>query len=684
MAEIRVNDLTIPVPSLIQRIRTGIFTPDLLGDYSFPFTVRNTEQISLALGLPADPQSATDFSQPIPAGLYLRANRLYSGHLDVLEADQDDIKLVFVLSSGFFIQDNTSLSLQSCYDPEDTILLDPPYDEIGGYRIRCAHGDARLTVNGNVLLLEKDDYADQVEQLEAIADWLEGLGLGLIVTVLISDEGHSSASYIDYWDTGTVTTAEMVQMPNEGVNRSYIATPKTARRLLMGDYNTPDDANRIAFPMIYNPNLYEGANPIFDGIVNRYDDQGRLDTYNPSYYSFSDALQWQNTLIPFLYLTDVVKAIFAHLNIRVSGEFFDDPLIKKLLVYNNRPIDFLDVRQGAVSQRRTPGNVDAGDDNPEQTNLIYQNVFDFNIRLSRHVPDMPVLDFLKAIKNTFFLKYDFNLLQNAVEIRFVRSIIRSRESLDLTAKVEKLFLIRNGKESGLQFSYPSKDALLSRAQEPVPDPDHTVDTYTELSALDAEIDEFAYVRSLSATFRLEKEREDPATWQLYAFDVQDDPDRPESVDWPIGATPIADAYYEGWKLPSLEVTAYSPDANLFNTDTGIRLTVYYGQQADGQGRSYAFASANAYDATGSLDESQANLFVHSEDMKHYWTNLNNLIIRSKKYRTNVLLTESDRYTLNRTRIIRIANVLYLIDQIELLITDQERTLAKLDLYKLKT
>ncbi|AEL24000.1 hypothetical protein [Cyclobacterium marinum] len=684
MVEILVNNTSIPVPAIIQKIRTGIFTTDFLGEFSYPFTVANTPDIALALNLPADLQSGADFSIPIPADLYVRSNRKYKGYLDILEADDISVKLVFVLTSGFFIQANADLSLPACYPDNDIITLDPAYDTIQGYRITCAHGDARLTINSNVLYLEKDDYEDQVEQLYAIMDWIEALDIGLIVSIVISEEGHRSSSYINYWETDTSTTAELVQMPNEGVNRSYIATVKTGKLFLMDDYNTPDDSNRIAFPMIYNPNLYEGTNSIFDGVVNRYDYAGRLNTYNPSYYNFSEAILWQNTIIPMVYLTDIVKAVFKHLNIQVSGEFFDHPMIKKLIVYNNHPIDYLDVRQGGASIRRSRNNVDSGDLDPDQTMLIYQNVFDFNIKLNNHVPDINVLEFLKAIKNYFFLKYDFNVIQNKVEIRFIRSIIRSRDILDLTGKIAKGFSKVYGKDSGFNFSYATFDPVLEKGQETIPDPDFTVDDYSTLIALDADIGQYAYVRSLSSTFRLEKQREEEVGWELYALDLQNDVEVKQSIDWELSMTPLADAYFEGWKLPAIEMPAYCPEANIFNKETGLRFTCFHGIKQDNDDRSYAFASANKYDPKSVLSEDQYDLKIRSEDLKPFYQDLQNMMSKSHKITRNVLLTEADQYTLTRTRLIRDGNIIYMIDEIEIALTDQEKTVAKMTLYKLKT
>src|SRR5690606_11647071 len=79
--EIRVNGIGIPITSLTRKNSTGIFTPDLVGDYSFPISIPLDESLMVALGLPNDPQTSFDFSHPFPAELWKHGNRIYKGTL---------------------------------------------------------------------------------------------------------------------------------------------------------------------------------------------------------------------------------------------------------------------------------------------------------------------------------------------------------------------------------------------------------------------------------------------------------------------------------------------------------------------------------------------------------------------------------------------------------------------------
>src|SRR5690606_11622186 len=136
---------------------------------------------------------------------------------------------------------------------------------------------------------------------------------------------------------------------------------------------------------------------------------------------------WEHTVIPFVYLTDVVHKVFEKAGIVPSGEFFENEMVKRALLYNNRTLDFIaaySATTGSNSRRGTSQLLNGDPDNPS---FRYRNELDFNIQLANHVPHVSTTDFLKALKNFFGIKYDFNPLQNRVEIRFIRSIIRGRE-----------------------------------------------------------------------------------------------------------------------------------------------------------------------------------------------------------------------------------------------------------------
>jgi hypothetical protein len=680
--ELRVNGVQIPISNLTEKRDTGIFKPDMIGEYSYPLTIPITETVMVALGLPNDPQSAWEYADSIPAELWAHGNRRYPGHLDILDADEKAIKSTFVLDSGFFINQNKALSIRNCYEDDDIIELDEPTFAVGGYELRFNFRDLRLRVNSITRLFLKDEYEDHLSMLEAMAGYLEGMEFNLDVSIQYSEDLTDESSRIITWDTNVVT--DIILEPVTGTSRYSRARRLTNERLIMDAFDTVDESKRIAFPTVYNKELYEGNNQLHDGIVNRYDELGRLYFGNIAYLSYSESFRWENVLVPYLYLTDVVKTIFAYLKIQVSGSFFDDDRVKRMLLYNNRTLDFVQVTINGTPSRRTSNALYAGDSDPTQEAYRYQNVHNFNIKLKNHVPDVSVIDFLKAMKNYFFLKYDFNVLQNRVEIRFIRDVIRDMETLDFTKKAGRVYTLTMGKEKGLAIQYENPDPLLQDGNSGgIPIPDYTVTNFLALDSLDAEIDEIAFVRSLRAYFRLTPDQENPPFWKLAAFQQQDDTES-NKRSWTVGMVPLVDAFVDGKKIPAIEMTAEQPEVNLFNKDTGIRIMAFYGRQSDAANRPYSFASCTRYNAKELATANQYDLDLRSDDMYPFWKDLDRIIDNGKEYETNLLLNDVDLIDLSKTRRIRIANIDYLIDEIEILNTQGEFAIGKVKMWKIKS
>lgn len=712
--EIRVNGAQIPITGLVQRTISGIFSSDMEGDRSYPVTIPMTPELMIALGNPNDPQSKTDFSKPFPADLWSHGNRIYTGYLDILKSDENQIRATFLLDSAFFISQNKAITLPDCYGPEDTVsIANQDKIAIGGYEIRFTFNyDVKITVNTTSRIFIKTAFETHLLMIEAVYDWLISLGIGLEVSMVYSDDLTDELTKVKYWDTSIVTECKLeVFLPNKKIwNAQRYSNPKklTSIRMDMEPWNQVSEENRIAFPSIYNRELYEGNNTMHDGIVNRYDAVGNLFVSNLKYLTFAESFRWEHTLIPLIYLTDAVKAIFKKLKITVSGEeFFADDRVRRMLLYNNRTLDYVSVRVNNTPVRRTPVNIQEGQirettgaEEEYPDNYWYENIHDFQIKLSNHVPEVSVVEFLKAMKNYFGLKYDFNILQNRVEIRFIRSIIRQREVLDFTRKAGRVFILTHSKETGLAFSYENPDPLMSdgviagRNDEAISllDPDtiadHQVTNYLALDSLDAEIKEIAYVRSLRAYFQLTTDQDAPPFWKLYAFVQQDDVtlsgvEGRQSRGWNVGMVPLVDSFIYGRKMPAIECTANNPEVNLDNKECGIRIFAFYGQQQDGANQLYSFASVTRYDAKELESAAQYDLDIRSEDSSPFWKDLESIIDRGMPYETTLILDPTDFVRLSRTPIIRIANIDYLIDKLEVQHSIREQSIAKAELWKIK-
>jgi len=682
--ELRIRGIQIPIKNITSKENTGIFTDELVGDYSYPLTIAISEAVMVALNLPNDPQSSWNFKRSIPAELWKHGNRAYRGHLDILDANEKAIKATFELDSGFFIKKNQIISIRDCYNDDDIITLNEPVIAVGGYELRFNFRDLRLSVNGTSKLFLKDNYDEHISMLEDMADYLESLNVNLKVTIQYSDDLSDETSRIITWDTTVVTTITLA--PVTGTSRYSRARRLTNERLVMDAWDDVDQNKRIAFPSIYNSQLYEGNNQLHDGIVNRYDEQGNLYYGNIAYFAFSESFRWENVIIPFLYLTDVVKNVFSKLNIQVTGSFFEDDRVKRMLLYNNRTLDFLQVSLNGIPSRRTALAIHAGDEDSTQESYRYQNIHNFNIKLKNHVPDYSIVEFLKSMKNYFFLKYDFSIIQNRVEIRFIRDVIRDMEVLDLTKKAGRVYTLTHGKEEGIQITYQRKDPLMEDGQsQGIPNPDYIVSNYLALDSLDAEITEIALVRSLRAYFQLTTEQDNPPFWRIIAFIQQDDTPSSEGLGgkvWNVGMVPLVDGFFDGRKMPAIEMTANNPEANLSNEDTGLRIFAFYGKQFDAANRPYHFASCTKYNARELASQNQYDLDLRSEDSYPFWKDLEAIIDRGKEYETTILLDDQDLINLSKTSRIRIANIDYLIDEREILLNESEYSIAKFTMWKI--
>ena len=606
-----------------------------------------------------------------------------------MKADEDRVRASFILDSGFFIQSNQDLTLPSCYEASDEIdISGQTVYAVGGFELRFNYRPIRVRVNNATRNFLPSEYPDHAQMLEGIRGWLNGLGLGLDISVEYSEDPTDESSKIIYWDTTTITTCVIETL--FGTSRYTRARKLTSRRFVMDPWNKSDETNRVAFPTIYNRNLYEGNNELHDGIVNRYDEQGRLYVSNIRYLSYSESFRWEHAIIPFLYLTDVVKQVFKKLGIAVSGEFFESDLIKRMLLYNNRTLDFVQVSVNGSPSRRTVVAVHQGEEDPENESHFYENVHDLVIKLGNHAPAYSVVQFLKGLKNFFGLSYDFNLLQNKVEIRFVREKLRSRVVLDLTQSAGKVYTLEHGKGLGIAYKYENPDPLMQDGNTPfefVPDTismaaTYTVQNFGALTALDAELFETAFVQSIRAVFTLTPDQSNPPYWKLTSWRQQEET-QANLKNWNLGLYPMVDVVINGRKMPGIEVTANNPEVNLTNKESGLRIMAFYGQQEDPLDRPYAFASCTRFNAKEILSLDQYDLDIRGADIAPLHEDVNRILTRSKLYETEVLLDDYTLFRLSKTPIVRIANIDYAIMEIEVQNTTKEMAVCKVKLYKVK-
>lgn len=91
------------------------------------------------------------------------------------------------------------------------------------------------------------------------------------------------------------------------------------------------------FPPIANSKFYDGANPLYSGIINRYDLAAQ--TILAAHSSTDMISVDKDTLVPLPYLVYVMKQGFLEAGYELRGDFIRDADWSQALLYNNRSLD---------------------------------------------------------------------------------------------------------------------------------------------------------------------------------------------------------------------------------------------------------------------------------------------------------------------------------------------------------
>ena len=146
---------------------------------------------------------------------------------------------------------------------------------------------------------------------------------------------------------------------------------------------------------------------------------------------------------------------------------------------------------------------------------------------------------------------------------------------------------------------------------------------------------------------------------------------------------MVDSFVAGRKMPAIEVTANNREVKLENKSCGLRIMAFYGQQEDSSNGKYSFASCTRYNAKEILSSAQYDLDIRSFDIFPLHDDQERIITAGKEYETNLILDNYNLLQLSRSPIIRIANLDYILEEIEIQNTEKEFAIAKARLFKIK-
>jgi hypothetical protein len=174
-------------------------------------------------------------------------------------------------------------------------------------------------------------------------------------------------------------------------------------------------SNYALFP-VRNASFYGDANEQYVGYVNYYNDgfQANTDIYT------------KHTRTPFPYLVYILRKVMAHYGYKLTGSWLEEEEIRRLVIFNTQALD-----QGGS----------------------FVNTFAAEITYNRHVPDMKVNEFVKAIRATFGLGLIFNSATKTIEVVKLRDVIRSTGYVDWRNKPLKIGEWAPGETTGFTLSF---------------------------------------------------------------------------------------------------------------------------------------------------------------------------------------------------------------------------------------
>lgn len=423
---------------------------------------------------------------------------------------------------------------------------------------------------------------------------------------------------------------------------------------------------------------------------------GDIQVYNPFPTSPIAFKPWYNVYW-------LLNAISEKYNLAFEGSILDDPYFKRVIL---PPIKKMSYRESERLVLPPP--------DPARGFILFGYPPVWNTKGC--LPKFQVLDFIKRIRNHFFIATYINLVENKLVMDTWESVLESREYVDWTDKVEEYLDIKLKVTEGYNFNYETgtdvwaERSIKSLEDKTILDP---VVLFADLAGLGTpEMDTLVFVEQMGMYYEPNFDDNGQLTgWKPYSHIA-------------FGKRLGKEEFERAMILPSLEdfqIPGYDFATsanngviwNLFDyiSNYGFQKPIVESKIQDGQlrvswwmGRRHANSSeeSTAFYMASSIGEPMPatadfylqfpkpdySLWADRKEGRPYWDKQGvfekygqkfwELIRNSKKQRFRIRLTESDLFSLPATRKIRIGNNLYLYDTIRVELPIKEA--AEVEMY----
>ncbi len=327
--------------------------------------------------------------------------------------------------------------------------------------------------------------------------------------------------------------------------------------------NAEPNTYPVVFPPFLNPKMID---PDFKPTAN-YRPVTISNYYYPGAgYAHSLAGQGDLLFVPMVYLCWLLTYICGKLGFGVQGSLFTNPELSRLILYNTQT---------------TPG--------------VSRDTGQFKVEVGRHLPDVPIADFMKSLRAYLGLSIDVDMSFRKITFNVYKEIKGRRNYLDVTKHVVPgtLGIERRG-PGGFVVKTKIYSQDTSIKQELIT-PSFTIGT--------GEADVPLEIGTLRMAYGPSK-KEGIASATIPAEDynlIKEAEANSETSHWlipyAVEAGNLADTYFAKAQNYCPYHDTREPDKTppLVN-DFGLRFLVYWGIKKDSIGQDYPYASSVSYDA----------------------------------------------------------------------------------------
>ncbi|MEM9835142.1 MAG: hypothetical protein AAF828_01490 [Bacteroidota bacterium] len=215
------------------------------------------------------------------------------------------------------------------------------------------------------------------------------------------------------------------------------------------DVESPDNSFRL--PTILAPDIYDGKNPIWSGIMNRYDDINEGYLYSrfpapPENPQEDEIIEgWTDALLPQPRIAVLIEKALDNFGYVLKGTLSDDEELRELLIFNNHDLGIFLRSLGPQFQEDLP--IAIGGVSWDEFDWIIPRV-EWN--LADHCPDLNALQLIELFLQTF--AHFATIERGQLRVTAIKDLLVVAPE-DWTIKIEQNYSVTYSNKKAIVLDY---------------------------------------------------------------------------------------------------------------------------------------------------------------------------------------------------------------------------------------